>query len=202
MTKQELANTLHISISTIETNFPKLCVTQLEKGILITKTGVGKNAEFFIEETTPRKVNKSYFSTSPKTKQVQDNLNGEKWITTYLFDDYEVSNLGRIRNKKTKYILQGTSKDGYVRVYLHDSSYQVHRIVLQSWNPNVNYQALTVDHINGIRSDNRLENLRWGTSEENTMWLLRNRKDITIETTRLINKYGYDKTLALLKSLD
>lgn len=63
------------------------------------------------------------------------------------------------------------------------------------------FSQLIVDHINGIRNDNRLINLRWGTSEENTLWMNMNRKEITTETTRLINKYGYEKTLEILKSI-
>ena len=58
-----------------------------------------------------------------------------------------------------------------------------------------------MDHINGKRSDNRLENLRWCSSEQNTQWMLLNRTEITKETTRLINKYGYEKTLDLLKNI-
>ena len=200
MTKIELSELLGVSLNSIDTNFPKVCASQLEKGILITKEGIGKNANFFIENVEPKKVDKSYFS-SAKPKN-QNSLENEEWITTYCSDNYEVSNLGRIRNKKNYNILQGTNKDGYIRVYIDKAYYLAHRIVLQSWKPNDNYNDMTVDHINGIRDDNRLENLQWATSQENTLWLLRNRKDITKETTRLINKYGYEKTLAILQSID
>lgn len=200
MTKTELSELLGVSLNSIDTNFPKVCASQLEKGILITKEGIGKNANFFVENVEPKKVDKSYFS-SAKPKN-QTSLENEEWITTYCSDNYEVSNLGRIRNKKNYNILQGTNKDGYIRVYIDKAYYLAHRIVLQSWKPNDNYNDMTVDHINGIRDDNRLENLQWATSEENTLWLLRNRKDITKETTRLINKYGYEKTLAILRSID
>ena len=200
MTKTELSELLGVSLNSIDTNFPKVCASQLEKGILITKEGIGKNANFFVENVEPKKVDKSYFS-SVKPKN-QTSLENEEWITTYCSDNYEVSNLGRIRNKKNYNILQGTNKDGYIRVYIDKAYYLAHRIVLQSWKPNDNYNDMTVDHINGIRDDNRLENLQWATSEENTLWLLRNRKDITKETTRLINKYGYEKTLAILRSID
>jgi hypothetical protein len=56
---------------------------------------------------------------------------------------------------------------------------------------------LIVDHIDGKRYNNRLENLRWGTEKDNTLWMLMNRKEITKETTRIINTYGYDETLRI-----
>ena len=65
-----------------------------------------------------------------------------------------------------------------------------------------NPENLVVDHINGIRTDNRLENLRWATSEENTLLMLKNREEITKETTRLIVKYGYDKVLEILRNIE
>lgn len=77
----------------------------------------------------------------------------------------------------------------------------VHRIVKQTFDPIENFNTMAVDHINGIRTDNRLENLRWATDEENTALMLKNRTEITKETTRLINKYGYEKTLEILKQI-
>lgn len=77
----------------------------------------------------------------------------------------------------------------------------VHRIVKQTFDPVKDFNTMAVDHINGIRTDNRLENLRWATDEENTALMLKNRTEITKETTRLINKYGYEKTLEILKQI-
>lgn len=61
-----------------------------------------------------------------------------------------------------------------------------------------NFEELTVDHINGIRSDNKLENLRWETNENNVRLMLLQRADLNKELTRIIQKYGYDKTLKIL----
>ena len=94
---------------------------------------------------------------------------------------YEVSNLGRIRIK-TRYDSQGRKaggrvlalnkrdKDGYV---IFEPQYKgvkkyikVHRAVAKAFIKNPE-NKLYVDHINTVKDDNRVENLRWVTMVEN-----------------------------------
>ena len=77
-----------------------------------------------------------------------------------------------------------------------------HRIVKQTFDPIEDYELYTVDHINGIRTDNRIENLRWCSMEENAMAMLNHRAELNKELTLIINKIGYDETLKLLKELN
>ena len=89
---------------------------------------------------------------------------------------YQVSSIGEIRslprNGTKKEIVikaQMTDKDGYKIVKLRKNNnpkmVKVHRIVAEAFLLNRN--ANIVDHINGIRDDNRFENLRWVTNFEN-----------------------------------
>ena len=189
-----------VSISTLNTNFPLFCKNQLKRGFLITRKGIGQKANFTVERVEKQDVDKSIFST--RGTSIEE-LEGEKWKTLFFNNNYEVSNLGRLRNKKTKIIAKGSiKKNGYVQVSVDNQNYRLHRLVLQTWCPNEDYEELTVDHINGNRSDNRLENLRWATQEENTAYMLIHRGELNKELTRLLSKYSYEQVLQMLQQLD
>ena len=58
-----------------------------------------------------------------------------------------------------------------------------------TFNPIENNKSYTVDHINGIRDDNRLENLRGVSSDENIQYMLFKRADLNKELTRIIQNH-------------
>lgn len=92
---------------------------------------------------------------------------------------YEVSSLGRVKSIKsdTKYRKSQSqirkiyiSKYGYANVtlYVNNKSFtkRINRIVAEAFIPNP-LNKPCVNHINGIKTDNRIENLEWVTYSEN-----------------------------------
>ena len=84
-------------------------------------------------------------------------------------EGYEVSNLGRVRNQKHK-VLKPYNSNGYQVVSLSYQGkckkFKVHRLVATAFIPNQDNKK-EIDHINTIRDDNKVDNLRWVTTSEN-----------------------------------
>jgi hypothetical protein len=53
-------------------------------------------------------------------------------------------------------------------------NYKVHRLIMESFKPNKDNKP-QVNHLNGDKSDNKLENLEWATSSENSLHAYRNK---------------------------
>lgn len=98
--------------------------------------------------------------------------NMEEWKDVTGFDNYQVSNCGRLRNKTTLHILKLTlNRRGYQRTTLQQNGKKcqvvVHRLVAKEFKPNENADNLTVNHIDGNKLNNHIDNLEWLTNKEN-----------------------------------
>ena len=98
---------------------------------------------------------------------------------------YQVSNYGQVRSldrwrnsgtggymHKGRILKQEISNCGYYMVTLSVDGrckrYSVHRLVAQAFIPNLEYKE-QVNHIDGEKSNNTVENLEWNTQSENTI---------------------------------
>jgi hypothetical protein len=113
----------------------------------------------------------------------------EIWRNIQGYDNYEVSTLGRVRNKDTGEVFKGSpDKDGYLRVCLtldkKETTYRIHRLVAIAFLPNF-YGKKTVDHRNRDKTNNIIWNLKWANNKEQAQ-----NRDFVINAKNIYQRNG------------
>lgn len=96
----------------------------------------------------------------------------EKWKPCLNYENYEISNLGNIKNKNNKILKTHFCNSGYKKIVLHNGknkrkTYTIHRLVMLTFKPNEIFEKATVNHKDGNKLNNNLDNLEWCTQKEN-----------------------------------
>lgn len=151
-------------------------------------------------------------------------IEGEVWKPVVGYEElYEVSNVGRIKSigirpteqtplwqikllKKSKINSQSLNKWGYLGVSLYKNGlckrFQVHRLVAMAFIPNPENKP-QVNHVNGVKTDNVLDNLEWNTHSENLKHAFRiGLKKPTLTGLGRRNNLHYKSTPILQKTLE
>ena len=99
------------------------------------------------------------------------------WLPVTGYEDlYEVSSSGLLR-KGDREVACGINRGGYVKARLMRDGVEkhttMHRIVALAFLGDPLCEGLHINHINGVKTDNKPENLEWVTAKENVQHAVR-----------------------------
>ena len=133
-------------------------------------------------------------------------MNNEVWKPIKDFENYEVSNLGRVRNTifknnicekpKIKILKQCLQNSGYLKTTIRKNKKQynktIHRLVAETFIPNPN-NLPCINHKDGNKHNNCVDNLEWCTYSYNNKEAYR----MGLKKPYQTGKYGADSLKAI-----
>ena len=98
----------------------------------------------------------------------------DSWADIQGFEgQYKISKKGDVYSLKTNKLLKPILSNGYLKVMFGRKMYRIHRLVAMAFIQNpCGYNC--INHINGIKTDNRVENLEWCNHTMNLIHAYRN----------------------------
>lgn len=129
-------------------------------------------------------------------------MQGYKQIKSH--PNYCVSRGGRVRNNRNGHELKPNTKSGYAVVHIDGKNIGVHRLVAETWlnNGKPLTSNLHVHHVNGIKTDNRVMNLRIVTPKKHRQLHQIQREFMTWAVTTKRFKKFEEVRLAELEALE
>lgn len=100
-------------------------------------------------------------------------VDNQHWKPTHIFPEYyRISDSGELYSVRADKILRYSVDPYGYRYYVlcvegNRRTIKAHRLVAMAFIPNPDSKP-AIDHINGVKTDNRVSNLRWVTNKENT----------------------------------
>ena len=128
-----------------------------------------------------------------------------------IYDKWEANRKGIVRHVENKKDIGFIKKCGYLQINVYDEGiqkyYLKHRFIFECFHGKINNAKLVVDHINNIKTDNRLENLQLITQSQNLKKENRKGKNLPRIRVRAINinsgeSFDYDSIKKCGKKLD
>jgi len=112
---------------------------------------------------------------------------------------YEVSNTGNIRSTTTKRILKPSLRNGYLAITIcrdnTKKTYNIHQLIILMFIGEKENDMIIVNHKNGNKEDNNINNLEYITYKENTKHAIENK--LVPKVTKKVNKLD-PKTFKIL----
>lgn len=98
--------------------------------------------------------------------EIIENGKDEEWIE--LFSKMYISTNGRLRDDKNRKRIPTTNVSGYHTINYKNKTQYIHKLVAEKFINNPKPEEYNiVNHINGIKTDNRVENLEWCNNSMN-----------------------------------
>ena len=153
-----------------------------------------------IEQGYKQKVTYFKLLSFPQEALIEPTL---KWVQHPTKQIFECCKQGFVRNTRTHHVYKCLNSTGYVIIRPSHSgqAFMAHRLIMETFQPIQNSQQYVVDHLNGKRNDNRLENLRWCYQKENTKARDINNAQIKQLIGQIIQKIGYQNTVKKLQQI-
>ena len=93
-------------------------------------------------------------------------LEQEDWKSLSIDENVKVNKKGQIINIQTGNILNGSKRNGYIRINIKGKYYSVHKIIWETFN-GIIPENMVIDHIDDNKENNELINLRLVSQSDN-----------------------------------